>query len=327
MTQDTIRAAVVDIGSNTIKMTIYDYNRTNGQLFERKRRTVNAGLIAYVQQGLLTEEGIRILVGAVRELQSVAAADHCTKIYPFATAGLRAAANAKAAIEIVRHETGLLIDLISGDSEARISFDSLLPTLDGNIQNGLVIDMGGGSTEFVGFARRKAQKNISLRLGALILYNKFVTNILPTPREANKIRAHIAAKLAHHPWTHEYGTTLYVNGGTGRTLARLHALRKGMESELPYTISYEDMETLLDQITSMDRDIKQLLVKEVSTRIHTFPAGLAALLGIMDYVGADKVVITTASIREGYLLRRLAREESRQAAVEQAAPLSIQKGN
>ena len=103
MTQDIIRAAVVDIGSNTIKMTIYDYNRQNGQLYERKRRTVNAGLIAYVQQGLLTEEGIRVLVNAVRELQAVASADHCNKIYPFATAGLRAAANAKAAIEIVRH--------------------------------------------------------------------------------------------------------------------------------------------------------------------------------------------------------------------------------
>lgn len=311
MAQDMIRAAVMDIGSNTIKMTIYDYNRNNGQLSERKRRTVNAGLIAYVQQGLLTEEGIRVLVSAVRELQSVATADHCTRIYPFATAGLRAAANAKAAIEIVRHETGLGIDLISGDSEARISFESLLPSLDPIVQSGLVIDMGGGSTEFVGFARRKAQKNVSLRLGALVLYNKFVTNILPTPREANKIRAHVAAKLAHHPWTHEYGSTLYVNGGTGRTLARLHALQRGMESELPYTVSYEDMEALLSQITSMDRDVKQLLVKEVSSRIHTFPAGLSALLGIMDYTGADQVVITTASIREGYLLRRLSREESR----------------
>ena len=269
MTQDTIRAAVVDIGSNTIKMTIYDYNRRNGQLYERKRRTVNAGLIAYVQQGLLTEEGIRVLVGAVRELQTIAIADHCTKIYPFATAGLRAAANAKAAIEIVRHETGLYIDLISGDNEARISFDSLLPTLDPSVQSGLVIDMGGGSTEFVGFARRKAQKNVSLRLGALVLYTKFVTNILPTPREANKIRAYVAAKLAHHTWTHEYGNTLYVNGGTGRTLARLHALERGMESELPYTISYEDMEAILARITSMDKDMKQLLVKLVRLMAYT----------------------------------------------------------
>ena len=133
-------------------------------------------------------------------------------------------------------------------------------------------------------------------------------------REANKIRAYVAAKLAHHPWTHEFGTTLYVNGGTGRTLARLHALERGTESELPYTISYEDMEDILSRITAMDKDIKQLLVKEVSTRVHTFPAGLAALLGIMDYVGADEVVITTASIREGYLLRRLAREENRASA-------------
>lgn len=314
MAQDLIRAAVIDIGSNTIKMTVYDYNRRTGQLLERRRRTVNAGLIAYVQQGLLTEAGIRILVDAVRELKSVANSDHCNRIYPFATAGLRAAANSRAVIEIVRRETGLSIDLISGDSEARLTFDSLLPSLDPAVTSGMVIDMGGGSTELVGFARRSAQKNVSLRLGALVLYNKFVSNILPTPREANKIRSYVSAKLAGHPWTHEYGSVLYVNGGTGRTLARLHALQRGGESVLPYTIPYGDMVELLGEITAMDKGIKQLLVKEISSRIHTFPAGLAGLLGIMDYTGADQVVITTASIREGYLLRRLSREESRREA-------------
>lgn len=311
MAQDIFRAAVVDIGSNTIKMTIYDYNRRTRQLSERRRRTVNAGLIAYVQQGLLTEAGIRILVDAVRELKSVAAADHCNRVYPFATAGLRAAANARAVIEIVRRETGLSIDLISGDSEARLTFESLLPSLSPSVDSGLVIDMGGGSTEFVGFSDRRAQRNVSLRLGALVIYNKFVTNILPTPREANKIRSYVCAKLANHAWTHEFGSVLYINGGTGRTLARLHALQRGSESVLPYAIPLKDMETLMDQITSMDKDVKQLLVKEVSSRIHTFPAGLAALLGIMDYTGADRVVITTASIREGYLQRRLNREDSR----------------
>ncbi|MBQ8287593.1 MAG: hypothetical protein IJX76_02335 [Clostridia bacterium] len=311
MAQDTFRAAVVDIGSNTIKMTIYDYNRRTRQLFERRRRTVNAGLIAYVRQGLLTEAGIRILVDAVRELKAVANADRCNRVYPFATAGLRAAANARAVIEIVRRETGLSIDLISGDSEARLTFESLLPSLDPAVTSGLVIDMGGGSTELVGFAHRRAQKNVSLRLGALVIYNKFVTNILPTPREASKIRSYVCAKLASHPWAHEYGTVLYINGGTGRTLARLHALQRGGESVLPYTIPYQDMEDLMNQITSMDKDVKQLLVKEVSSRIHTFPAGLAALLGIMDYTGADRVVITTASIREGYLHRRLNREDVR----------------
>ena len=305
MAQDFFRAAVVDIGSNTIKMTIYDYDKKNGQFTERRRRTVNAGLIAYVRQGLLTEAGIHILVDAMRELKAVANADRCNRIYPFATAGLRAAANARAVIEIVRRETGLSIDLISGDREASLTFASLLPTLDPSIEAGLVVDMGGGSTELVGFAGRDAQKNVSLRLGALVIYNKFVTNILPTPREANKIRSYVCAKLNAHPWTADFGSTLYINGGTGRTLARLHALRQGKESELPYTISRGDMIELLDRITSMDKDVKQLLVKEVSTRIHTFPAGLAALLGIMDYTGADQVVITTASIREGYLHHRM----------------------
>ena len=313
MAQDIFRAAVMDIGSNTIKMTIYDFNRRTQQLSEHRRRTVNAGLIAYVRQGLLTEAGIRILVDAVRELKAVANADRCNRIYPFATAGLRAAANARAVIEIVRRETGLSIDLISGDSEARLTFDSLLPSLNPAITSGIVVDMGGGSTELVGFAHRRAQKNVSLRLGALVIYNKFVSNILPTPREANKIRSYVCAKLANHPWTHEYGSVLYINGGTGRTLARIHALERGGESELPYTISYEDMVDLLNRITAMDKEVKQLLVKEVSSRIHTFPAGLAALLGIMDYTGADRVVITTASIREGYLHRRLNREDSRVA--------------
>lgn len=303
MNHATLRCAVIDIGSNTIKMTTYDYG--GGKLHERKRKTVNAGLIAYVQGGVLTDEGIRILTSAVSELNAFAKADRCTKIYPFATAGLRAASNSAEAIEAVKARTGLVIDLISGDREARLSFEALLPSLDKQVQSGIAIDMGGGSTEMVGFADRRAKRNVSLRLGALVLYTKFVSNILPTPREALKIRGYVASKLIRQPWLSEYGSTIYINGGTGRTLARLHAELHNKDSSLPYRVSYADMAHMLDLITSMDRSFKQLLIKEVPTRIHTFPAGLCALLTIMEIAGATELVVTTASIREGYLLSRL----------------------
>lgn len=299
----SLRCAVIDIGSNTIKMTTYDYG--GGQLAERKRKTVNAGLIAYVQGGRLTDEGIRILTSAVKELYAFAKADRCTKIYPFATAGLRAASNSSNAIDAVFDATGLVIDLISGDREAKLSFEAILPSLDRQVQSGIAIDMGGGSTELVGFASRKAKQNVSLRLGALVLYNKFVTNILPTPREAKLIRTYVLSKLAKHAWLADYGSTIYINGGTGRTLARLHAGLYGHESDLPYRISYTDMKSMLELITSMDRSFKQLILKEVPTRVHTFPAGLCALLAIMERAGATDLVVTTASIREGYLLSRL----------------------
>ncbi len=310
MNHSLLRCAVIDIGSNTIKMTTYDYN--GSRLTERKRKTVNAGLIAYVQNGKLTDEGVRILIAAVRDLQSFAKADRCTQIYPFATAGLRAATNSADAIEAVKNATGLMIDLISGDREAKLSFEALLPSLDKHIQSGIAIDMGGGSTELVGFSNRRAQRNVSLRLGALVLYTKFVFNILPTPREAKRIRAYVSAKLIKQPWLSGYGSTLYINGGTGRTLARLHANLYGQNSTLPYRVPYGDMEEILALITSMDRSFKQLLIKEVPTRIHTFPAGLCALLAIMDRSGAAELVVTTASIREGYLISRL-NEEKRTA--------------
>lgn len=303
MNHPSLRCAVIDIGSNTIKMTTYDYG--GGQLFERKRKTVNAGLIAYVQGGILSDEGIRILTSAVQELYAFAKSDRCTKVFPFATAGLRAASNSAEAIEAVNKATGLVIDLISGEREARLSFEAILPSLDNQVQSGIAIDMGGGSTELVGFSGRKAKRNISLRLGALVLYTKFVTNILPTPREAKIIRAYVASKLSKQEWLAEYGPTIYINGGTGRTLARLHAQLYHHDSDLPYRVSYADMRDMLDLITSMDRSFKQLLIKEVPTRIHTFPAGLCALLAIMDRAGATDIVVTTASIREGYLLSRL----------------------
>lgn len=306
MKQPSLRCAVIDIGSNTIKMTTYDYD--GAKLSERKRKTVNAGLIAYVQGGVLTDEGIRILTSAVKELHTFAKADRCTKIFPFATAGLRAASNSADAIKAVKEATGLSIDLISGDREARLSFEALLPSLDKQVQSGIAIDMGGGSTELVGFSGRRAKRNVSLRLGALVLYTKFVSNILPTPREAMKLRAYVVSKLIRQPWLSEYGSTIYINGGTGRTLARLHAALYGQDSTLPYRVSVDDMKRMLDLITSMDRSFKQLLIKEVPTRIHTFPAGLCALLAIMDIAGATELVVTTASIREGYLLSRLERK-------------------
>ena len=149
---------VIDVGSNTIRLVIYELKENRIEsLFSNKN---TAGLIGYVNDGELSRKGIRKACDVLNSLQKVAAHAQVEKLYVFATASLRNIANTKEAVEEIEKETGLDIDVISGHDEAVLDFEGAAHAQ--KLKDGVMVDIGGGSTEVVAFADGKITDAVSL---------------------------------------------------------------------------------------------------------------------------------------------------------------------
>lgn len=298
-----MKLSVIDIGSNTVKTSVFEIISGIAPV-EVTRKTIPAGLIGHIRSGELTDIGRAILIGALDEL--VAFAQNCgcahENIYPFATASLRAASNFDEIKSDVSKKLGLRIDLVSGEREASLTFAALIDSI-GSDKDGLLLDLGGGSTEMIVFSSSRLERSISIPIGALVLYRNFVKNILPTECERSQIASFVRERFGYDDFLSKRGGSLYINGGSGRALANLHySLRSadGSLPTLPYRLSRPALADIIDRACDCEDLIKQTMLRVLPTRIHTMIPAAIAILTIMDAIEASEIVVTEAGIRCSY---------------------------
>ena len=116
-----MKIPLTDLGSNTVRMSVYEAEGSRFRpLFSEKRM---AGLASYVEEGLLSAEGINRACQVLKEFQWLLEQLHLPAMAVFATASLRNIGNTAEAVAVIRQRTGLEVDVISGELEARITRD------------------------------------------------------------------------------------------------------------------------------------------------------------------------------------------------------------
>ncbi|CAN3997003.1 Cys-tRNA(Pro) deacylase, partial [Dysosmobacter welbionis] len=140
----SMKFAIVDLGSNTIRLSVYNTLPEGGfdLLFSEKEM---AGLVSYVHGGVLSPEGIQRACGAIRDFQALLRQFDLDAPHVFATASLRNIRNTEEAVEQIRAATGVGVDVISGELEARLGYYGARTATD--LQDGAMFDIGGGSAE------------------------------------------------------------------------------------------------------------------------------------------------------------------------------------
>ena len=275
-----MRYAVVDIGSNTVKVNVYasDISVMSG-VFHTSRFL---GLITYINDNVMADTGIALLIDTINEYKQLIIENAADESVYTATASLRNLDNQAEILNAVYNATGVNIEILSGHDEARYSFEGLRYRHE--ISTGLMIDMGGGSTEIIGFRDGKLGDVISLPIGCLKLYNAFVSDILPTADEISSINSYIDTVISDIPWLADYGDTVYLIGGTARALELFGKLT-----------TYDDFPALLERIGS---DI-DLINEKIPSRLTTIIPGLTAYCRLLRRMGTRTVVITQTNICEG----------------------------
>lgn len=293
-----MKCGIVDMGSNTVQLTIYHHEGSSFRPLLNRWETV--GLAGYVEEGILTPRGIEAACQVLSDFQTLLRDLDVPSLHVFATASLRNISNSDQVIEYIRTKTGITVELLSGEDEALFSFRGAM--MGATAPSGLMADIGGGSTELVGYAEKALVSQVSLPIGGVRLFSRFIDGVLPTPTEQDAIRAHIAPLLDDaliSPCQSLLGV-----GGTARAVVQLcNALSGATQSN--YTVSSGEVISLYGSLSSADKDSLRLLLRIVPDRVHTLMPGLIILHGILTRCGAETFTMSTTGVREGYLLSRI----------------------
>ncbi len=301
-----MRYAVVDVGSNTMRMNIYDVKDSKSKKFQKilsDKETL--GLGNYVSDGFLNKYGMERLCDVLRDFKLMADNVGVESFNVFGTATIRNILNTRDVVDYIDGKLGVRIRVLAGEEEALLSFAGIQYRF--NTDMGTVIDMGGGSTEIVGFENDKAKHYVSLPFGCLSLYKQYVRELFPKKREIREIQKEVLKHTIKINWLKNYNQSVFLVGGTGRAIAKLHkeVNRVSGHGLNGYTMTMESLQELYQYLLKGEGEQIKLLTTVTVERIHTVMPGFLSLLEILTAMGAKTVTVSSVGIREGYMIENI----------------------
>ena len=322
---------VTDIGSNTVKMNIFDRS-PDGSCRLVYAVSSTLGLAAKRIDGALTDRGTEQLAALLLKYKKDALAHGCDELHAFATASLRNVTNTEQVRARILHKTDIYIDVLSGEEEAQLSFLGMKRDIAGEC--GITVDLGGGSCELIRFENREPVKSVSIPLGCVLLRDRFIrSGKFPNEQESAEIYRCVRSEADRCG----IGTTHdgYLVGGSARALFRLASAETGAGSaknyekadfieigseRFPYRtgvniscdgiLSREDFLGICEKYSLAYRDTETAHEVELTVpdRQTTAVPGMIALRAIADSCSLSVLRHCTSGVREGYLERLIETE-------------------
>lgn len=289
-----MNCALIDVGSNTIRMNVYRIRNEKFRLLFSKKTT--AGIVSYVKEGKLNKEGIDVLASTLDSFTKVLNQLGIDRCFVFATASLRNINNTQDVLKVIERKTGIRINVIDGREEAMLSFQGAALTFQD--ETGIYIDVGGGSSEVVAFDERNITSACSMPIGSLNLFNMHVKDILPTQPEITEITAHVHRELKR--CVSAGADLLFAGGGSARAVEKL-LIHLKMAERKGDVISLDTLLQLQEKLCHPGAAHLLLLCKP--ERIHTFVPGLLIMTEVMKHCGCREMKVSRYGVREGYLMK------------------------
>lgn len=295
------KCAIIDIGSNTIRMNIYEVS--DGAINELLSKKKTLGMSNYVEDDELTEKGIKKCIKVLEDYRDTLDKMHIEEVYPFGTAGIRNIKNSGEVIQRITDSTSLKIDLISGEKEADCVYRGVSSIYDAT--NCGIVDIGGGSTEIIIVEDGNVKNEISMPIGSLNLHHTYInTTIFPQKDEVKEIKRHIRSvlddyKISKFPKEMKF----YGVGGSIRAAGEIAEEYFRLEDDEHF--SKKNVKEILDKIMEEDPELLRVILKECPDRIHTQTPGMLILNELMKELKIDSISVSSAGVREGYLRDKL----------------------
>ena len=328
----SVRISAIDIGSNSIRQVIADVSPEGViRVVDEMKAAPRLGAGIH-ESGELSRQASDAAIEALGRMEALASQLGARRTRAVATSAVREAANADEWLSRVKLETGLDVEVLDGEDEARLSFRSAQAHFDLGVGRAAVIDIGGGSLELVLSADGLIERLISLPLGAIRLTEKYFSKGI-TPRAMEKLRRRVRKSLkgefAARDWR---GAQVIGSGGTFTNLGGMVLARQGARTARTVhgtLVQRVELEHIVDYLASMSPIERQQVPGLNAARADIIVAGLAAVAEVLATLEARSLAVSSYGIREGILLElahvkpgSADRGEARERSVRQLAERS-----
>ena len=303
------RTAIIDIGSNSARLVIYEKTSRYGfNLICDQKSKVRIGEGAYEKGGNLQPIGIKRAFLALKSFKDTIEKYKANKTICVATSAIRDAPNGKSFIEWIQKELKISIKVIDGKKEAyygAISALNLLP-----FKDGITIDIGGGSSDMALIKNGHIVDTFSLNLGTVRLKELFFDKSIDTTQLENETKAYIQRELKRLPKEFNHFRAIGI-GGTARALSKgiMKTTKYPLDKIHAFCYSFKEQKEYMENISFSK--IKSLKAFELpKSRFDTIREGTLILYEILNHIEAKEVVTSGVGVREGLYLEQLLKRDS-----------------
>ena len=306
-----MRLGVLDVGSNTVHLLVVDAHPGARPIPTASHKAV-LRLMRYLEpDGAIGDEGVAAILDAVGGAADAAREAGIEELLPFATSAIREAANGEEVLARVARETGVELQVLSGDDEARLTFLAVRRWYGWSAERILLFDIGGGSLEIANGADEVPDVAESLPLGAGRSTVAFLPDDPPSTAQVQALREHAAGVLesalpdfAHLPSPdHVVGSSKTI-----RSLARLAGwTEEGVGSEERSILRRKGLDDWIPRLARIPADARPALPGITADRTFQIVAGAVVLSEAMKAFDVPELDVSPWALREGLILRRLDR--------------------
>lgn len=298
-----MKIGAIDIGTNSMRLLVCDF--INDELLNRKKfiNTTRIGK-GVDEHGFISQEAIRRNIDALKEFYTISKSEGCNHIYCIGTSALRDSKNGDDFVRIAKEEIGIDIEIISGEEESNLGFLGVLKGANEN-DDILVIDIGGGSTEFILGNMDGIKFSKSENVGALRMTEKFLTTDIVDNYEFDMMSEFIENEIRE---TLESLKEKHINKlvGIGGTITSLSAINQelevySMEKIHNSVVTIDDIENILQNLKKMTLNDKKSLKGLQSKRADIITAGVKILHIIMKKLELREITVSEYDNLEGLI--------------------------
>lgn len=299
-----MKFATIDIGTNSMRLLIADYK--DNKLYNREK-FVNITRIGkgVDKDGNLSPKAIDDNILSLKEYVQIAKDKHCEKIKVIGTSALRDSKNKDVFIEKAGKYAGVTVNIIGGDEEARLGFFGVKNLLDRDDYN-LILDIGGGSTEFtLAHSDKEVIFNKSENIGAVRLTERLITAHPPDVNTLVQLDKMIELNIQD---TIEILKTYKISkiiaiGGTASSISAIIQELEPYDSDKIHEsiITYEELLSQYNTLKTKTLEQKQMIKGLQPQRADVILTGVAILKKILEMLDMDKVIVSEYDNLEGLI--------------------------
>ncbi|MDX9722760.1 MAG: Ppx/GppA phosphatase family protein [Myxococcota bacterium] len=298
------RFATIDVGSNSLLVHIVERGADGSFTVLADRSEITRLGEGLAQTGAFGVEPMRRSVEALRSFAELARELEVEQLAAVGTMALRNATNAADFLALAKAETGIEIEVIPGEEEARLAYRAAMSGLPMQLDEVVVFDVGGGSTEFVFGNRTRIEKKFSLNIGALRLTDSYCSADPVPPEALDRLMRALCAEF--DSLTKVDARTILGIGGATTNIA---AVELGLEQYDPQRVhgsrlSLDRLQALLERFAFTPLEERRRIPGLQPKRAETIVAGTAIIISVLKRLEADALIVSDRGLRHGLMADR-----------------------
>ena len=296
--------AAIDLGSNTFHLVIFKDTGKGPKVLIKNRIPVGIGK-GGIEKNMIAPDALDRGIKALLEFKEIITDYNCKKIIVTATSAFRSAKNKSTVLRTIKEQTGFDIEIINGEEEASLIYDGVKQAIDLGNKTGLIMDIGGGSVEFIICDKNKMLWKESFEIGGIRLMERFHKEDPISLQNIEELRGHLdsalhnlfMACLSHKP--------TYLIGASG-AFDTLYEIREAnLDSQKDLHLTLEEFSKIRDLVVSKDYTDRLNIQGLIKMRAEMISVSCLLVEKVINKCNLQWIECSSNSLKEGLMYRMI----------------------